>query len=409
VSQPSPSSPSSTASPPQHESGQHPRCQSTKEIYDSCISCVTNLQEKSANDLPALTGVRGFAAVLVVLHHLDEEWTTLFPSWATMRPITEKGGYAVDFFFLLSGFILCHAQSSKGRNFGVKEYKSFLWLRIARVYPVHLITLLALIAMVFTARFAGVRMEGDYPIGGLPAHLSMTHYFPFVEAGQWNYPSWSISAEWFAYLFVFPVGWWLLQKTLRPLPLLAGSALLMFVWSCAHHFEQNPSSTLGVIRVICGFLAGTLLYGIYRQSALVLTTISNLAVFWAITTSALAFFLTDGFLCHAIILIICFPALLLSLSQKSNSLSRFFSTKAMVWLGSISYGLYMSHGIVEKILKVIVNPDKFAASSLAVRSGVLALNVTAILAAAIFLYYCVETPCRLWLRGFRWRKQNWPQ
>ena len=326
-----------------------------------------------------------------------------------MKPITEKGGYAVDFFFLLSGFILCHAQSAKGNNFGIKEYKSFLWLRIARVYPVHLITLLALIVMVFVGKFAGARMEGDYPINGLPAHLSMTHYFPFVEAGQWNYPSWSISAEWFAYLFVFPVGWWLLQKTLRPLPLLAGSALLMFIWSCAHHFEQNPSSTLGVIRVICGFLAGTLLYGIYRQSALVLTTISNLAVFWAITTSALAFFLTDGFLCHAIILTLCFPALLLSLSQNDNSLSRFFSTKSMVWLGSISYGLYMSHGIVEKILKVIVNPDKFSASGLAVRGGVLALNVTAILAAAIFLYYCVETPCRKWLRGFRWRKQDWLQ
>jgi peptidoglycan/LPS O-acetylase OafA/YrhL len=160
---------------------------------------------------------------------------------------------------------------------------------------------------------------------------------------------------------------------------------------------------LGIIRVICGFLAGTLLYGIYRQSALALTLISNLAVFWAIITCALAFFLTDGFLCHAIILTLCFPALLLSLSQKNNYLSQFFSTKSMVWLGTISYGLYMSHGIVEKLLKVIVNPDKFSASSLAVRSGVLALNVTALLAAAIFLYYFIETPCRKWLRDIRLR------
>jgi peptidoglycan/LPS O-acetylase OafA/YrhL len=81
----------------------------------------------------------------------------------------------------------------------------------------------------------------------------------------------------------------------------------------------------------------------------------------------------------------------------------------MVWLGTISYGLYMSHGIVEKLLKVIVNPDKFSASSLAVRSGVLALNVTAILVAAIFLYYFIETPCRKWLRDLRWRKQDLPQ
>jgi peptidoglycan/LPS O-acetylase OafA/YrhL len=406
---PIPSPPSSADPPLQHELGHNPRCQSNRPIYDSDNESVTNSQEKSANDLPALTGVRGLAAVWVVFNHLDEEWITLFPSWIAMRPITEKGGYAVDFFFLLSGFILCHAQSAKGKSFGVKEYKSFLWLRIARVYPVHLITLLALVAMVFGAKFAGVSVEGDYPISGLPAHLSMTHYFPFVEAGPWNYPSWSISVEWFAYLFVFPLGWLLLQKKLRPLPLLAGSALLMLASSFALESGQTDTSNLGILRVICGFLAGTFLYGIYRRSASFIAPISDLAVLWAGAIITLLFLLPGGFLCRALVLSIFFPVLLLSLSQRDNCLSRFFSTKFMVWLGSISYGLYMGHGIVEKILKVIVNPDKFSASSLAVRSGVLALNMTAILAAAIFLYYCVETPCRKWLRDIRWRKQGYTQ
>jgi peptidoglycan/LPS O-acetylase OafA/YrhL len=409
VSQANPSPSSSADPPPEHELGHHPRSQSSRTSNDSGIDSITHSHEKSANDLPALTGVRGLAAVWVVFNHLDEEWITLFPSWIAMKPITEKGGYAVDFFFLLSGFILCHAQSAKGKNFGVKEYKSFLWLRIARVYPVHLITLLALIAMVFGARFAGVSTEGDYPISGLPAHFSLTHYFPFVEAGPWNYPSWSISVEWFAYLFVFPVGWRLLQKTFGPLPLLTGVALLMLVSSFALESGQTATSNLGILRVICGFLAGTFLYGIYRRSASFIPPISDLAILWAGAITASAFFLPEGFLCRAIILTLCFPVLLLSLSQKDNCLSRFFSTKSMVWLGSISYGLYMSHGIVEKVLKVIVNPDKFAASSSAVRSGVLALNVTAILAAAIFLHYCVETPCRKWLRDIRWRKQDLPQ
>ncbi len=406
---PNPSPPSSADPPPEHELGHHPRSQSSRPSYDSGIDSITNSHEKSANDLPALTGVRGLAAVWVVFNHLDEEWITLFPSWIAMKPITEKGGYAVDFFFLLSGFILCHAQSAKGRDFGINEYKSFLWLRIARVYPVHLITLLALIAMVFGARFAGVRTEGDYPISGLPAHLSLTHYFPFVEAGPWNYPSWSISVEWFAYLFVFPVGWWLLQKKSAPLTLLAGTALLMLASSFALESGQTATSNLGILRVICGFLAGTFLYGIYRRSASFVTPISDLAVLWAGAIIALLFSLPEGFLCRAIVLSIFFPVLLLSLSQKDNCLSRFFSTKFMIWLGSISYGLYMGHGIVEKILKVIVNPDKFAASSLATRSGVLVLNATAILAAAILLYYFVETPCRKWLRDLRWRKQDFAQ
>lgn len=406
---PKPSPHSSADPPPKYELGHHPHSQGSRPSHDRGIDSITNSQEKSLNDLPALTGVRGLAAVWVVFHHLDEEWITLFPSWIAMKPITEKGGYAVDFFFLLSGFILCHAQSAKGKSFRVKEYKSFLWLRIARVYPVHLITLSALIAMVFTAKFAGVRIEGDYPISGLPAHLSMTHYFPFVEAGPWNYPSWSISVEWFAYLFIFPVGWWLLQKTFRPLPLLTGVALLMFACSYALESGQTATSNLGILRVICGFLAGTLLYGIYRRSASFITPISDMAVLWAGAITALAFFLPDGFLCRALVLSIFFPVLLLSLSQKDNCLTRFFSTKAMVWLGCISYGLYMSHGIVEKILKVIVNPEKFSTSSLAIRSGVFSLNITLILIASVIMYYCVEIPCRRWLRDIRWRKQGYPQ
>ena len=73
----------------------------------------------------------------------------------------------------------------------------------------------------------------------------------------------------------------------------------------------------------------------------------------------------------------------------------------MIWTGYISYSLYMSHAIVEKVLKVALNPAKYAAASVPVKSGILMLNVGVLLFSAMAVYYFVEIPCRRWLRALR--------
>ena len=75
-------------------------------------------------DIPALTGLRGIAALWVVFFHLE---------YGSAIPIIEKGYLGVDIFFILSGFILMHAYSGpKSNKFG---YTRFIKARIARVYP----------------------------------------------------------------------------------------------------------------------------------------------------------------------------------------------------------------------------------------------------------------------------------
>src|ERR1700744_4959496 len=82
-------------------------------------------------DIPALTGLRGVAALWVVLFHMELE---------TPIPIIEKGYLGVDIFFILSGFILMHVYADR-KEF---NYNEFVRARLARIYPLHMLSLVVL-------------------------------------------------------------------------------------------------------------------------------------------------------------------------------------------------------------------------------------------------------------------------
>ena len=100
-------------------------------------------------DLRALTALRFFAAMWVVLYHF---WPNLS---ADMPTLVAKGYLGVELFFTLSGFILCHVyldQVAAGRF----DFGAFLWARLARVYPLHLATLAAVGIMAVAAMMANL-------------------------------------------------------------------------------------------------------------------------------------------------------------------------------------------------------------------------------------------------------------
>src|ERR1051325_8120140 len=114
-----------------------------------------------------LTALRFFAAYWVVLYHY---WPKLATSWA-MPAVLQKGYLGVELFFTLSGFILCHVYLSSVGD-GRFKYGSFLWARLARVYPLHLATLAGMGLMAGAALIAGFQVDPNilsWP--SLPANL----------------------------------------------------------------------------------------------------------------------------------------------------------------------------------------------------------------------------------------------
>lgn len=154
--------------------------------------------------LDRLTSLRGIAALYVVLFHCQ-----VFIPGFDLRPWTgllDKGYLAVDFFFILSGFILAYVYA---RDFdaGRGSYRRFLFLRLARVGPVHLAMLLAAAVVILPAYGFGEVANMTNSPRTLASSVLLLHAWGGDRALSWNFPSWSISAEWFAYL-IFPAALW---------------------------------------------------------------------------------------------------------------------------------------------------------------------------------------------------------
>jgi peptidoglycan/LPS O-acetylase OafA/YrhL len=152
-------------------------------------------------EIKSHTALRGIAAVLVVVLHFSQ----------TLRPIFDidrytsfiaKGYLWVDFFFILSGYILCHVYATRPGE-SLAETRRFLNARFARIYPLHLATLLFLVAL----QGSIVLILGRaFQIGQWSTfwlNLLDIHAWGFLSEYDWNFPSWSISAEFAAYL-IFP-------------------------------------------------------------------------------------------------------------------------------------------------------------------------------------------------------------
>lgn len=150
--------------------------------------------------LKALTPLRGLAAVGVIVHHYPAQVAPFAKSgWVT------QGYLAVDFFFVLSGFILTHVYGEKFRQgISTGAVGDYLRARVARIYPVHLLGIALLAFSNFLFPSVRVNFPGDFKdliqsvflvqATGVGNHLNM-----------WNFPAWSLSAEWWTYLLAIPL------------------------------------------------------------------------------------------------------------------------------------------------------------------------------------------------------------
>jgi peptidoglycan/LPS O-acetylase OafA/YrhL len=143
--------------------------------------------------LPALTGVRFFAAFYVVLSHSLPWVATRFRIPGPAKIFLSNGYLAVAMFFLLSGFILAYTYD--GQIAGSRNRARFWEARFARIYPVYLLSLV--LAYWFER---GLHVKTQIAV------LTMTQAWNPLSpetVGAWNYPAWTLSVEAFFYL-VFP-------------------------------------------------------------------------------------------------------------------------------------------------------------------------------------------------------------
>ena len=289
-------------------------------------------------NIRSLTSLRFFAAMWVVLFHY---WPDLTGS-EVMPGLIAKGYLGVELFFILSGFILCHVYRTSVEDQSFR-YGGFLWARLARVYPLHIATLVGLGAVAIAAGAAGFKVDPNIlSWSSLPAQITLTQAWGLAPVASWNHPSWSISAKWFAYL-TFPLFAWAALK-LKARPIVALVASVSFLAALYAGFEAVAGFPLtratiawGALRIVPCFALGCALHAFWRARP---AKNQRLAVAGALITgtTALIFAAVDA---PDALIVTTLGGFILFLARLAQTGSGILGQAPLVYLGEISYSVYM--------------------------------------------------------------------
>lgn len=311
---------------------------------------------KSAVITP-LTGVRLVAAVWVVLFHIylynGKDLAASHPAVnAVVGPIVSQGDLGVDLFFLLSGFVLAHNYLDRlGSVPSFTGAVSFLWLRIARVWPLYMLATVGGGLLLFLR----LQLWGTRP--GVP--LSVPHFLaqffmvqswtaPNATTTSWTGPAWTISAEWLAYLCfpILAILVWRLRGYAGPRALLALAGLALvptLVWTTVAQTQSGPFMWLA--RLASEFTCGALLSAAIRHEMPWLTRASRWLVPVTIAAGAAWLYLSEavGRFYLGPLVVALFPLLVLGLAHGDGRVHRWLGSPLMVLGGGVSFALYLVH------------------------------------------------------------------
>lgn len=368
-----------------------------------------------SGEIKALSGLRIVAAVWVVLFHFRPLLAQVAPDFtAALAPLLDCGAQGVDLFFILSGFVLTWNYLDRmGQSWSARTTLRFLWLRLARVWPVYLVTMhLAAGWIIFT------RSVGHVPSPAVD-QLTATSYLrqlllvqlwfePYFDGTSWDGPAWSISAEWLAYLLfgglilvIFRVVrvsrarvllWMAIAASLPPTLLLLATGEFYTPWSW-------------LPRIVMQFTAGAFACAAVRK--LRPTERTRRAFGWLAlligATIVGSLYYLDANPPASVrdaggLVDVLFVPLVVALAVGAGTLPRLLSARPMVYCGHISFGLYMVHELVHTAWNWAVVQFQIALTpgwaGIAVVIGLLGVAVV----GAVALYHGVEEPARLWMR-----------
>jgi peptidoglycan/LPS O-acetylase OafA/YrhL len=296
-------------------------------LHNLCVPVMSH-----ATRIPCLDGLRGIAALAVMLFHFN---IFFLPQarLAEIVPFVGRAYLAVDFFFLLSGFVMAHVY---GRLLASdrRALPLFAKARFARLYPLFAITTLTM-AVVYVLSHEQLVFVSFSGRSLLLQPFLLQQWAPSLS---WDYPSWSISTEVEAYVF-FAFCAPLLVTGKHPRLIATGCIVTVTVLSVARAGSLN--TFLGIpalLRTLAEFSLGVLLYRAHLANA-------KSSRWWA---AAFFILLAGGGLIarQDSFLVVAFACLIFYAARATGPFERLLDSWPLVALGNWSYSIYLWHAPV---------------------------------------------------------------
>ena len=257
----------------------------------------------------------------------------------------------VDYFFVLSGFVIAHAYANRlksGRDAG-----RFMVRRFGRIWPLHLLMLAAFIGLELARLVlnfdSAPPFTRDRSIEAIFTNLALIqawHVHPYLT---WNGPSWTLSAEWACYL-IFAGLVLIAPKRFRWIGLVLAIIGGVLVLSYARRW-MNTTYDFAVPRAVYGFFLGCLLQGVWTRIPRLKGGAATLLEIAAIVATCMFIGYAQGPITVAVTLI--FVALIWVFAGEEGAVSRVLDHPALVTLGRWSFAIYMVHMFILTVLMIM--------------------------------------------------------
>ncbi len=357
------------------------------------------------DEIDALTGIRGIAAVTVIAYHIFPAKD--FPIGVSQ--MVARGYLSVDIFFVLSGFVMALNYGPMFRDrVRLQAVITFLMRRVARLYPLY-IAFLGMRVGYSLLVYHSLQVPGfwfamnlAHPLRDLIANVFMIQSWGVAKAI--TTPTWSISTEWGAY-FVFPFVVGIILFRRWPVAVLAalGAAALVAAASILTGYDgehhngaldaYDGRTFIPLLRCLGGFGIGLATFRLYRWAPA--ARLAGSGIGWLVLAV-----LMGGLLLHLpdLALYPAFPLLVLCLACDRGPLGRIFAWRPLYGLGVLSYTIYVIHNVwispvhwLEKTLPAQMPP---AVAELTTA----AFLILSLGGAAAALHHWVEVPGRRLVR-----------
>ncbi|MEM5501471.1 acyltransferase [Ahrensia kielensis] len=342
--------------------------------------------------LEAVDGLRGFASLAVLFWHyqhfyylLPGEFIPDFqrssqPAFLVFKSLYERGNFAVELFWLLSGFVMAHVYLSRDEL----NILTFAKRRFARIFPLHWLTLIVVAAaqylsFVYLGHF---QIYGNNDLFHFILNLVGAAHWGFQDGFSFNAPFWSVSVELISYI-VFGVTFCIFSRLQHACVVFTG--LLIFVG-----FRAGWGSyiTLCLSYFFSGVTLWILVFGRFK----ILWLLHRLA--------AVFYFLIAGAILGGVGLSGGVETLLFSIMILMIAIViDFHKTKpwpAALFLGKISFGIYLWHIPVQIFTLIVI---KYHEIDIQIFNSIfsLAIFIGATMALSCLSFYIFERPIRSWL------------
>lgn len=347
----------------------------------------------------ALDAFRGLCALSVVVFHMH-----LIGS-ITELDFFRGSAIFVEFFFVLSGFVLAH-------GYGFKEnlnFSTFMKSRFFRLYPLHFFMLMVFIALefgkLFAYKYSGIVFNREPFTGAtaiselVPNLLLIQSWTPFTDGLSFNFPSWSISIEFYIYALLF------LSIILFKSYKIASWFLISLIAFILIYLESSVLVPTVLAGLSC-FFGGSFTYIIYKKISRIKPSYVLGSFIEAILLICIILIVQSKIDYRSIIAPVLFMLTVLSFAFESGLFSKLFKVKVLQYAGKLSHSIYMTHAailfcltaiamILQKIMGVEIAPmvgtDRFLDfGSSSINNLVIAVILSLVIGLSTLTYKYIE-------------------